>query len=195
MIHEPRQTKAEEPGRLPVSRPAPCRYGFIRIFESLGASHSATSGYIPAIHGLQQRETGCLHVSDEGSRLDQQRYADTGTPRTGGVLPADRDSQGYEAEPRSVVRRDMGNARLASRNGHQTGHLRARSLRQKRSTSGHWKNACLTPPDGGYWQGIAPSHGVRGYPPTPPPGAMWTNLAHLSTPSHGDLYRYCHLSN
>lgn len=186
MIYEPRQTKAEEPGRLPVSRPASCRNGFVRIFESVGASHPASSGYSPAIHGQQQRKAGCLHVSHEFEGLDQQRHPYSGTARIGGVWPAHGDTKGHAPQPRCMVRHDMGDARLASRNGHQTGVLRARSLRQKRSTSSDRKNASLTPAAGGYWQGIAPPHGVRGYPPTPAHGAMRAIYPPLPTPPDGD---------
>ena len=193
MIHE-RQTQIQDTGRSAIFGSTARRDGLIRLLESVSTCRPPPSGYCPTIHRQQQRKAGRVHVSHEFEGMDQQRHLDSGTSRTGGIQLAHGDTQGHAPQSCSMVRRDLGITRLVARNGHQAGSVRARLLHQKRSTSGHRKNASLTPPDGGYWQGITPPHGARAVPPTPPNGAMRTNLAHLSTPSHGDLYRCCHLS-
>ena len=185
MSHEQKQNW-QKPGRFTLSCPASCGDGFSVIPKSIRAIRPSSAGHCPTADWQQQRETRCLHVSHEITRLEQQRHPDASETRTRIVWTSDRDTERRKAEPRRMVCRDVDIPRLVSRNGHQTGGFRARIVLKSRPTPGYRKSASLTPSDGAKRPAIVPAYGVRAPPPRPTAGAIRDVFTHSLTPSHGN---------
>jgi hypothetical protein len=185
-MNGPYPTQACRSGRQSLLGLTLSSLGRTSLLEAVRACSAIAHRHRTTILGGEQWKTGGLHELLGKTWMDKQRHRPQGPTGTRGSWLSRSNAHGRQTEQGRVVCGHMVGTRLVARDGDCKKQLRAGSLLQERPAAAHSENTRIRPSAGGYWNGIAPPHGVESPSPTPSDGVMRTRLCTIPTPPAGD---------